>query len=101
MIWWMADGAHPDEALGFLPFQVSLKDPRPAARQFAENGPNGWLPLKGFSFDPETETLSYPGDPPMQPIAGAQLREETILVYPHAWVLILQPDGSFEAARLD
>lgn len=101
MIWWMLPGQDPDAAIGFLPEQVSLADPRPAAVQFAENGPSGWMPLKGFSFDPTTERLSYPGDPPMYPIAGSQLRDEKILVYPMAWVVIVQPDGAFEACRLD
>lgn len=99
--WWMKPGQHPDAAIGMLPMMFSELSPQPAAEQADANYQGGWSPLPGFSFDPATRVLRYPGDPPMMPIAGTQIRDETILVYPHAWVLVLQKDGSFECSRMD
>jgi len=89
--------------LGCLPGFLSESDPRPAAEQLNENYGHGggWHPLSGWRFDPVDLSIRYPGDPPYVPIAVANLRQEKILVYPGAWVLIVQPDGSFEVARMD
>lgn len=90
-------------AVGILPDLLSPNINEKAAEQFkytyAHGG--GWNPFNGFEFDPEHLVLSYPGDPPMGAVAKAQLRDETILVFPHAWVLILQSDGSWEVCRMD
>ena len=45
--------------------------------------------------------LHYPGDPSFSPVALMVLRDEQIFVYPYAWVMILQQDGSYEIARMD
>lgn len=91
------------EVLGYIPQFFSDLDPRPAKEQideaYAHGG--GWRPLEGWQFYPRTEAIHYPGDPPLMPIAGTRLRDEVIYVYPHAWVNIVQPDGSFEIARID
>jgi hypothetical protein len=89
--------------LGFIPQFLSPADPRPAAEQLDANYQHGggWRPMTGWTFDPLTNRLSYPGDPPLTPAAVGYLRDEVILVYPHAWVLILQKDGSFEVSRMD
>jgi hypothetical protein len=60
----------------------------------------GWLPLPGLSLE-DNHTLCYPGDPPLPPLFLLLLRTEMILVYPHGFVAVVQPDGSFEAARMD
>jgi len=46
-------------------------------------------------------TLTYPGDPPLKPVATSMLRDEMILVYPYAWVVIVQPSGDYEVSRCD
>ena len=47
-------------------------------------------------------SLKYPGDPPLKPIAAvSRLRDEVILFYPHDWLCVVQPDGSFEVSRVD
>ena len=62
----------------------------------------GWHGMNGFRMsDPKTCILQYPGDPPLKPIAMMRLRDERIFVYEHGITAIVQPDGSFEAARLD
>lgn len=91
------------ELVGYIPQMLSENDPRPAKEQLHESYSygGGWQPFYGFKLDTVTRALRYPGDPSMKPIASTTLREESIFVYPHAWVMILQQDGSFEVARMD
>lgn len=93
----------PDPArLGFIPGFLRADDPRPAREQIGERYVSGWHPFRGFEYDTESHTLTYPQDPPMQPHSWTRLRDETIYVYPHDWVLIEQKNGTaFEVARLD
>lgn len=93
------------ELLGFIPQFLTESDPRSVAEQFNESYAHGggWQPFGAtqWKFNAETGSLTYPGDPSYSPVAKATLREETIWVYPHAWVCIAQADGSFEVARMD
>lgn len=88
--------------VGEIPFWLDEDDPRPAREQLDSHYQHGggWLPFDGFKLD-RNMTLTYPGDPPMKPFAFMLLREEKIVFYPHAWVMILQPDGTFEICRMD
>lgn len=89
------------DMLGYVPDFLSDSDPRPAREQFDENYQfGGWKPIVGFTLD-EARDLHYPGDPPLPPVAERKLRDERILMYPHALFVVIQPDGSFEVARLD
>lgn len=95
---------HPDcteEMLGFIPFFLSDQDPRSAKEQFNENYAHagGWQPFEGFKM--VDDGLLYPGDPKTMLLAETKLRDETIRFYEHAWVAIVQPDGSFEICRMD
>lgn len=95
---------HPDttvEHLGYLPGMLNLNDPRRAREQFdsAFHYGGGWDPFPGFIL--HGGTLIYPGDPPIAPLARCHLRDELILFYPHSWVLVMQPDKSWEVARMD
>lgn len=56
--------------------------------------------MKGFTLG-AGNALRYPGDPPMKPIAETKLRDETICVYPYAFVAVIQPGRSFEVSRMD
>lgn len=93
------------DMLGLIPSFLSESDPRPAQEQFntayAHGG--GWQRFDGFKLTGEAPQwrLKHPGDPAYVAIAFAQLREETIIVFEHAWVVILQSDGSWECARMD
>ena len=100
MIW---TSKHPDatlDHLGIIPEFLSVGDPRPAREQFAGRYIGGWSPFPGFSLLPNGN-LSYPGDPETQLLFETRLRKEVIRVYDHAWVTVTQPDGSWEASRLD
>lgn len=86
---------------GYIPSFLVESDERPVREQFAERYIGGWQPFKGFKLLRSTMTLAYPGDPPMRPLASRRWRNERIYLYPHAWVLILQQDGSWEVSRMD
>lgn len=103
MIVVMLDPRATPDHVGLIPSFLSDEDPRPAAEQFAENYAfgGGWSDFPGFQMDPKKLTLKYPGDPPYRPLAFMRLRDETILIYPHAWVAIVQPDGKFSVSRMD
>lgn len=88
--------------VGFIPTFLDTDDPRPAKEQFAERYVwGGWRHQEGFTKGVRRYSLQFPGDPEMAPIAAMQLRDETIMIYDHGYVAIWQPDGSFEACRLD
>jgi len=87
--------------LGYIPGWLHETDKR-SAREQIDSGYafGGWSPFNGFTLQ-DDNTLTYPGDPPMKPLAEAKLRDELIVFYPHSWVGIIQPDRSFEVARID
>lgn len=99
MIWYTLS-PNAIDLLGFIPSFLYEDDPRPAREQIAERYIAGWQPFPGFTFS-EDLNLFYEGDPPLDPIAYTKLHEEVILVYHYAWVAIVQPDATFEVARLD
>ena len=91
--------------LGFIAIMLDDADERPAREQFNEaylrTGGCPWKPFKGFRMNPITKAITYPGDPPLKPVACTQLRKERIYFYDHDWVAIVQEDGSFEMCRMD
>ena len=98
--WTMLHPRMTKEALGYIPNMLHELDPRPAKEQIDDNYVIGWHEFKGFSMD-KTGAITYPDDPTYHPLAMAKLRDETIYFYQHAWVAIVQLDGSYEIARLD
>lgn len=88
--------------LGFIPMMLNEADPRDAVTQlheaYAHGG--GWHDFNGFTLLPSGD-LSCPGDPITRRIATATLRNETINIYEHAWVAVIQPDGSFRISGMD
>lgn len=91
------------QAAGYIP--AMLEDAASAKAAFNthyEHG-GGWRPLKGWVYDPILRTIKYPGDRALQPYLEARLTDcmELVLVYPFAWVCIVEPDGAYEVARVD
>jgi hypothetical protein len=75
--------------------------PRPAREQLDEHYQHGggWQPFEGFKLQ-RNHRIKYPatGDG----AAGMmRFRDEMIVWYPHAWIMILQKDGSHEICRMD
>lgn len=96
---------HPDvtaEHLGSVPSFLDLDDPRPAKEQFKESYIGGWN-SRGHKWVllPDKTIDTMDGDPPLQPYAECRLRDETIRLYECSYVVIIQPDGSFDASRMD
>lgn len=96
---------HPEmtpDHLGLLPYMLDADSPISARDQFDANYQHGggWRAFRGHTLNADN-TLSYPGDPDLIPVARTRLRDELIIVYDHAWVAILQPDRSFEVCRMD
>jgi len=96
------DPWYAQQMVGFIPAMLSEDSPFTAKQQLDMNYQHGggWSPFAGFVMGTD-RALWYPGDKPLFPFAEFSLREETILVYPHAWVAIIQEDGSYEVARMD
>lgn len=88
------------DIVGIIPSFLNEDDPRPAREQFNSAYISGWSPVPGFRMGPDYG-LRYPDDPVMMPKAMMKLRKEIILVYESGWVAIIQPDKSWEVARLD
>jgi hypothetical protein len=88
--------------LGYLPQLITDIDVTVAkqlAVTYAHGG--GWRPQSGFTLDIESMTLTYPGDPPMRPLAMSVLRTEKLFFYPYSYLCVVQQDGSFEVSRVD
>ena len=68
-------------------------------RVYCDEG-GAWHPTSGFDIKSGNE-LYRDGKFYSNPIAQAWLRHELILLYESDWVAVVQPDGSFEVARLD
>ena len=102
MLWELLHPEMTPEHLGIVPGFLDENDPRPAREQFDERYAHGggWRPMRGFKLGPRY-LLIYPGDPPLVPIARTRLRNELIIMYPYAWVVIVQPDQTFEGCRMD
>jgi hypothetical protein len=92
----------PGVDLGFLPDMLSERNPARAREQlhhgYAHGG--GWDPFKGHELLADN-SLKYPGDPSLPPLAQTKLRDELIILYQHSWVAIIQPDRSYEICRMD
>jgi hypothetical protein len=99
MLWITLHPSMTHESLGFVPGFLDENDPRPAAVQFDRNYIGGWHPMAGFTL--ESGQLYYPGDPPLLPLAETRLRDEIIRLYEYEWVVVIQPDGSFQVSRMD
>ena len=90
------------EQLGFLPEFLRLGD-GPAKKQLHRNYSHGggWRPFQGFVMNDARTTLSYPGDPLTHWVARTNLGDEEVIIFQHAWVAVVAPDGSYEIARMD
>ena len=89
--------------VGLIPYMLDENDSDSAAKQLDKNYTHGgcWRPMEGFTLNNKLQ-LCYPEDPPLDPLAMASLRDEVIIVYPHAWVVVRnQKTLKFEVCRMD
>lgn len=90
------------DRLGYLPGMLSDATTMRARDQLDRGYQNGggWRAFKGHTLNADN-SLSYPEDPDLIPLAQTRLRDELIVFYEHSWVAIIQPDRSFEICRMD
>lgn len=100
--WTMLHPRATPDMLGYIPLFIMDEDPRPAREQFQANYAHhgGWRPIKGFTKN-DRDFIQYLGDPALPALAERKLRDERIVFYPGALVAVIQPDGSYEVAKLD
>jgi hypothetical protein len=92
------------DIVGYTPEFLSEDSEDDAVKQLDEHYSHGggWRDFEGFTFvDGDEPKLTYPGDPPTNAIAHWKLRDERIILFEHAWVAVVQPDGKFRVARMD
>lgn len=94
-------------AIGLIPHLI-WDNATPAREIFAKTYAHGggWNPFEGFKLvirDDGRRTIKYPGDPALVELASAvrPTTGETIVVFQHAWVMVIQPNGDFEISRMD
>jgi hypothetical protein len=84
---------------------IRADDPRPVADQINDRYSHGggWFPYgQGqWTRNPETGALKYPGDPAMPPLASIRVNDELVVLYDHALICVVQPDGTFLVSRMD
>lgn len=90
--------------LGLIPTFLAPSSSLPAREQldYAYSHGGGWRPLNDvFTLGEDNQLISKYDEPDLHPLAQTKLRDEEIFFYDHAWVVIKQPDGSFEVSRMD
>jgi hypothetical protein len=91
------------EDLGRIHGMLDLTNPAPARDQFNANYQHGggWRPFDDKFTLGDDDSLGYPDDEPLHPLAEIRLRAERIIIYESNFVAIVRPDGSFEVCRMD
>jgi hypothetical protein len=103
-VWVSLDPKFRPDDLGFLWDILIPDDTRTVKAQlddrYAHGG--GYEPFPGFKLERMTMRLKYPGDPPLRPSAMTQIGDEKVFYYQKgSWLLILQPDDTYEVTRVD
>jgi hypothetical protein len=100
-------GGDPLWVVGTIPNGLSENDPADAVTQLDNSYQHGggWRDFPGFTLvdrvQPNGPRLEYAGDPPTRAVAQWKLRDERIVLFEHAWVAVIQPDGAFRVSRMD
>ena len=99
--WVFLDSRVTIKTLGYIPGWLSEASPLSAEEQIDKGYQyGGFQPFQGFTLNKDN-SLSYPGDPKLKPLAQARLRDELVVFYQYDWVAVIQPDRSFVVARID
>lgn len=101
---WVVDDMGAGFWLGYLPEwvtanpEVSIVDE--IHNNYAHGG--GWHDFEGFTVDPDTGAMSYPGDPVQMPIALFRSDTEVMWLYSGSWVTVYDDySETFRTARID
>lgn len=92
---------------GYIPTFLSLNNPEGAVYQFAANY-GSWMSSDRATLEflgPDTDhvaVMRYPGDPDLLEIDRFKFRHEIVIIFPHAFVAVVDPDlGTYSISRLD
>lgn len=95
------EGAEPDalaNACGLIPHFLDNEEEK-ALDCFNRHYPFGTHELVGAEI--KDGAMLYPNDPPLYPYMEVAHGNEMVYIYPHAFVAIVQPDGSSYVTRMD
>lgn len=109
MVEWKSHNGYNLRNIGpFLQMILIDADQRPAKQQINERYRHGggWHAMKGWKLhldkhNLELTSITYPGDPPQYPLASAMLNAELVILFPHDFLAVVQPNGNFEISRID
>ena len=99
----MFNGHHQEE-LGLIPSMINMFSEDDVATQLDNNYQHGggFRNQEGFTYShDDNDSMSYSDDPPMYPIAKFVAGSETVFVYPHAYVAVIQEDETHVISRMD
>jgi len=104
--WEMLHNRFTPEMLGWIPGWLNINDPDPIWKQIDKRYKHGGGWHTSGSKEQTTlrerdNALLHPEDPPQLPLARAALRDEEILFYPYAFVVIKQKGGEWDLCRVD
>ena len=94
-----------NSAAGLLTEFFDENDPRSAREQLDANYIHGGgvRPFTGFDvvMPNGVPSLHYPGDPALNVISQAKMRDESLYLFPYSWVLIMHGDKVVVVTRCD
>lgn len=107
--WYSKYGVRAIPHLGYIPLWLSNRSAKSLTEQLNAGYNHGgdWqktIVQFDVSWDPTAPgktTLSYFGDPPMHVVAWAQVNDEYVLMFEHAWVMVVKADQTHEICRMD
>ena len=72
-------------------------------QRYAHGG--GFHPFEGFILagadETDAATITYPKDPPMREVSRLSLNEQTLILFEHQWLAIVEADNSYRVTRVD
>lgn len=89
------------KACGVLLEWVDDSDRRPAREQYDHHYNYGPLHESTGGSITEEGIFMYPQDPPQYPMVKGRMRHETIYIYQHAFVAIVNDNGNIFRTRID
>jgi len=92
-------------ALGYIPNMLSAFDHRKMVDQLNDGYRHGggWRDFDGFkvSCKEGVYSIKYPGDPAHHERARIVMGDETLVMFPYSWVMVIEADGKKRIARMD
>lgn len=99
---WFFKSKHHLMMAGYIPSFLSADSDDSIQEQLDAAYVTGWRPTKAdVRLDEETWMLHFSNDPPLHPVGACALNGSILVLYEHAWVLVMDTDGDWEVCRMD